>query len=275
MFGRFVSRGMKVCHLHSKSSRILTRRSHNAEMLLSSHIPLTTTLIHKRNFTKTLHEKMLEVVPRELDRISKIFAATKDKEISKVTVQQAFQGMRGVKSLICETSELDTNEGIRSRGLTIPDVQDQLPGPHARNLDGEYPLPEGMLWLLLTGEVPTEEEVGQLSEELTSEPRISVPKHVRRIIDDLPVHQHPMSQFTTALLAMQTESKFAQAYTDGVHRSKYWEYALDDSLNLIARIPHITARIYRQCFRDGNMPAPNTELDWSANWCNMIGLNDL
>ena len=47
--------------------------------------------------------------------ISKIFAAAKDKEISKVTVKRVFQGMRSVKSLICETSELDTNEGIRFR----------------------------------------------------------------------------------------------------------------------------------------------------------------
>ena len=64
-----------------QNSRSLSHNNH--EMLLSSHIPLTTTLIHKRNFTKTLHEKMLEVVPREQDRISKIFGATKDKELSK------------------------------------------------------------------------------------------------------------------------------------------------------------------------------------------------
>jgi len=82
-----------------------------------------------------------------------------------------------------------------------------------------------------------------------------------------------MSQFTTAILAMQTESRFAKAYEEGTNKSKYWQYALDDTLNIIARIPHISARLYRQCFRDGGIISPDLSLDWSANWCHMIGVN--
>jgi len=83
-----------------------------------------------------------------------------------------------------------------------------------------------------------------------------------------------MSQFATGILAMQTESRFAKAYEEGVHRSKYWEYALEDSLDMIARIPFITSRIFRQTFRDGNMILPDHRLDWSANWCHMSGYDD-
>lgn len=32
-----------------------------------------------------------------------------------------------------------------------------------------------------------------------------------------------MSQFSAAINALQSESKFAKAYSEGVHKSKYWE----------------------------------------------------
>ena len=38
-----------------------------------------------------------------------------------------YGGMRGIKGLVCETSVLDPDEGIRFRGLSIPECQDVLP----------------------------------------------------------------------------------------------------------------------------------------------------
>lgn len=65
--------------------------------------------------------------------------------------------MRGMKGLVTETSHLDPEEGIRFRDLTIPDCQEQLP----KAPGGEEPLPEGIFWLLLTGDVPTAEQVSE------------------------------------------------------------------------------------------------------------------
>merc|ERR1719203_238480 len=233
--------------------------------------------LHKyshRYFTKTLFERMKQRVPEMQERAKQIISQTKDKKISDVTVSQAFGGMRGVKGLICETSELDVNEGIKFRGLNLPEIEQKLPTGKCRGAQkSEYPIPEAMLWLLLTGEVPTNEEAAQLSEQLTSEPYASVPKHARQIIDHLPVHQHPMSQYITACMALQTESKFANAYSEGVNKEKYWKYALEDTLNLIAKLPLVSARIYRQTFRDGNVLPADESLDWSANWTAMCGLS--
>ena len=182
--------------------------------------------INSKRFAQTLFEKMKEVVPRERDRVKKILSECGDKNLSSVTIQQAFNGMRGVRGIVCETSDIDFYEGIRFRGLNISDVKQRLPTPHCRKLSGHYPMVEGMLWLLLTGEIPTDEEVKQLSEELTTEPRITLPKHVRNCIDNLPVHQHPLTQFAIGILSLQTQSQFAKAYEEGVHRDKYWEFAL-------------------------------------------------
>ena len=66
-----------------------------------------------------------------------------------------YGGMRGMKGLVTETSVLDPEEGIRFRGYSIPECQKLLP----RAPGGEEPLPEGLFWLLLTGEVPTEAQV--------------------------------------------------------------------------------------------------------------------
>ena len=45
------------------------------------------------------------------------------KVIGKVTIDQLIGGARGVKCMLWETSNLDSEEGIRFRGLTIPECQ--------------------------------------------------------------------------------------------------------------------------------------------------------
>ena len=75
---------------------------------------------------------------------------------------------------------------------------------------GEEPLPEGLFWLLLTGEIPTEEQVRGLSAEWAS--RAELPSHVVTLLNNLPSNVHPMTQFASAIAALNSESKFAKAY---------------------------------------------------------------
>ena len=70
-----------------------------------------------------------------------------------------YGGMRGIKGLVTETSVLDPEEGIRFRGYSIPECQGLLPTAPG----GSEPLPEGLFWLLLTGQVPTEAQVKAVS----------------------------------------------------------------------------------------------------------------
>lgn len=119
-----------------------------------------------------------------------------------------YGGMRGIKGLVCETSVLDPDEGIRFRGLSIPECQQVL--PKADN--GEEPLPEGLFWLLVTGEVPTKNQVKQLSREWAE--RAALPQHVVTLLNNLPNTLHPMSQFSAAITALNHDSKFAKAYGD-------------------------------------------------------------
>lgn len=72
----------------------------------------------------------------------------------------------------------------------------------------------------------------------------------------------------------QTESKFAQAYAAGIHKSKYWEPFFEDSLDLIAKLPTIAAMIYRRTYKGGDYIAPDPKLDWAANLSHMMGYDD-
>ena len=53
--------------------------------------------------------------------------------------------------------------------------------------------------------------------------RAALPGHVVTMLNNFPSNVHPMSQFAAAITALNSESKFAKAYADGIHKSKYWE----------------------------------------------------
>ncbi|XP_071811571.1 citrate synthase, mitochondrial-like isoform X2 [Apostichopus japonicus] len=180
-----------------------------------------------------------------------------------------YGGMRGIKGLVTETSVLDPDEGIRFRGYTIPECQEKLP----KAPGGAEPLPEGLFWLLVTGDIPTEDQVKALSNEWAK--RAAIPSHVVQMLNNFPTTLHPMSQFSAAIVALNSESKFAEAYSKGVHKSKYWEFAYEDGMNLIAKLPTVAATIYRNLYREGSSVCPiNTDLDWSANFSAMLGYDD-
>lgn len=168
-----------------------------------------------------------------------------------------------------ETSLLDANEGIRFRGYSIPELQEKLPTFKGPAGQGE-PLPEALLWLLLTSEIPSIEQTKSLTEELNR--RAKLPAHVEPLIRSLPKNMHPMTQLCMGIMACQTESKFAAAYSSGVHKAKYWEYALEDILDVIAKVPEIAALIYRCTFKDGVVKKDTSgKLDYSAQFNRMLG----
>jgi citrate synthase len=201
----------------------------------------------------------------QIDVIKGILEEHGGKELDKITIGQAYQGMRGVPGLVTETSLLDANEGIRFRGFSIPELRQKLPKAEG----GNEPLPEGLFYLMLVGEIPTHEDVEHIS--ATWARRSHVPNHVFDTIEALPPHTHPMTQFCVAILSLQTESKFAKAYKEGISKKEHWSYTYEDAMTLIARLPRIAAYIYRRRYKNGDHIQPDGMLDWSANFAHMMG----
>ncbi|MEO6537091.1 MAG: citrate (Si)-synthase, eukaryotic [Ferruginibacter sp.] len=191
-----------------------------------------------------------------------------DKTIGEVTLSQVYQGMRGITGLVTETSLLDAQDGIRFRGYSIPELQQKLP----KAPKGAEPLPEGLFYLMLVGELPTDEDANVVSS--VWQRRSHVPNHVFASIEALPVSAHPMTQFVVAIMALQTESLFAKQYSKGMNKKDYWEAIFDDAMDLIARLPRIAAYIYRRKYKGGDHIQPNGLLDWAGNFAHMMGYED-
>lgn len=215
----------------------------------------------------TMQARFAEVLPETRDRLVNIRKTQGGKVLGPITIDQIIGGMRGIKGLLTETSRLDAFKGIKFRGLSLPECQIRLPSIKRE------PIPEAMLYLLITGEVPSNDETEDLKNNLAERAK-SFPESTEKILNSLSMNLHPMSQLSIGVLSLQTQSEFAKAYSKGIHREDWWKPTLEDSLNLIARIPKIAAIIYRNKYRDGKIGEISENSDLSENFCRMMGYED-
>src|SRR3989338_2495317 len=120
----------------------------------------------------SLKEKFAEKAGPVAAEVKKLIKEKGDVKLGEYTVAQVYQGMKGIVGLVTETSKLDPEEGIRFRGYSIPELREQLP----KAPKGFEPLPEGIFYLMLMGELPGKEEVMNLTNSWGR--RAIVPKHV-------------------------------------------------------------------------------------------------
>lgn len=178
-------------------------------------------------------------------------------KVSDVTVSQLYGGMRGIKSLSCDTSVVPDDQGLIIRNYFLKDLT-------------EY-LPEEIFYLLLTGELPTPTELTEFQTELKS--RKNVPNYVWDVLKAMPSDSHPMAMLSAALLSMQKESVFAKSYEKGCKKDEYWKHTLDDSMNIVAKLPGISAAIYRLRFNKGELIQPDPDMDFTSDFLYMMGLD--
>ncbi len=214
-----------------------------------------------------LKEKFLEKSTALKTEIKALLKEKGDLKVGDVNLKQMFGGMRGVKSMVWETSHLDPKDGIRFRGYSIPELKDILPAA-----DGDKePLPEGLFWLMLVDEVPTKEQVDWLSEEWRK--RSTVSQNTFNVLDALSSDTHPMIQLCVALNAMSADSIFTKKYSEGLNKKDYWDATFEDAMNLIAQLPIVAAYIYRRTYHNGDHIPMDPSLDWAGNFAHMLGMN--
>jgi len=203
-----------------------------------------------------LKDKLASLIPGLRDEMRGIIKGHGAEVISECTIAQAYGGMRGVKSMVCDTSLVEPDTGLIIRGMPL------LEGPADM-------LPEEIFYLLLIGETADEAAKKSVQEEFAS--RREVPSYVWDVLKAMPKDSHPMCMLDTAILCMERESVFRQKYTEGMAKTEYWEPSLEDSLNLLARLPGIAAGVYRIRYDKGDLIDPDPNLDWGANYAHMMG----
>jgi len=214
-----------------------------------------------------LKNKFFEKVQGWRPRIAKLTKEYSNVKVGEVNIGQVVGGARDVKCLLTDISYLDPVEGIRFRGMTIPEVLEKLP----KVPGSEMPYVEGHVYLLLTGDIPTEKEVADVAEEFQK--RAQVPRYVFDVLRAMPRDAHPMTMLSAAVVAMQGESVFVQKYNAGINKNDYWDPTYEDGMNLLARLPEIAAFIFRLKYR-GNIIIPsNPSLDMGGNFAHMMGID--
>ena len=207
---------------------------------------------------KNLQKLLADIIPQKREEIRKLLADYGDRKISEVTVQQAYGGVRGVKTMICDTSVVDPDKGLIVRGIPLLEIK-QL-------------WPEEIFFLLLTGQVPDKEAKTALQHEFDR--RSQVPDYVWELLRAMPKDSHPMCMLDTAILVMERESIFRNWYDRGLQKEEYWVPMLGDALNILAKLPVIAAGIYRMRYEKGGPMTWTHGLDYGANFANMLGLPD-
>lgn len=216
-----------------------------------------------------IHEKIAAQLPAWRERYKTLAKEYGDVVIDHVTVGQVIGGMRDIKSLVTDISFVDPATGIKFRGMSIPEVLKALPKPRG----AQMPYVGGLYYLLLVGEVPTRAQAQEVEAEWAR--RADVPEYVFKTLKAMPKETHPMTLLSQAVLALQNESQFARKYAEGMKKDAYWEPALEDSLNLTAKLPVIAAFIYRmKYFGDTRKPKYSPRQDYGANFARMMGVEN-
>ncbi len=205
-----------------------------------------------------LQEKLAQQIPVLRSEIRKLVADNGSKAVSEVTTKQLYGGMRGVRCLVCDTSLVEPDKGLVIRGIPIAELTEKLP--------------EEILYLLLTGELPDEEALSSLQGDMKN--RSKVPDCVWNVLENMSANSHPMCMLSAAILAMEQESLFRKRYDEGLKKEEFWIPTLEDALTIISRLPEIAAGIYRIRFDKGPRIASDSNLDWAANYAHMLGLPD-
>ena len=205
-----------------------------------------------------LQQILSEKIPSWQKDLKKILDDNGDSVISEVTVAQAIKGMRGVKGLVCDTSAVSADKGLIIRGYPVMDIT--------------HILPEEVFYLLLTGDLPNQEQLADLQNQLIAHQ--DVPEYVWKVIDAMPENSHPMTMLSIAIQSMRVDSLFVEKFNEGTRKDDYWKWILEDGIKLIGALPSIAAAIYRKRINETDRIDPDSNLDWAGNFAHMLGVNE-
>ncbi|XP_017766296.1 PREDICTED: probable citrate synthase 1, mitochondrial [Eufriesea mexicana] len=267
-------RGLRVLNLRTVILEN-ARNCSDANFPGQRHVLTVSTTRGVPSTSIDLKEALCEKIPIHYDLLRNFRQRYGSSVISHITVENIYQGLNGVKTMVRETSELDPKYGIRYRGLTIPEVVTLLPR------QGKSPSPEAVFWLLLTGDVPTQEQTASLIADWSMRRQKrkdwwSGPGGgtVGSVLGNLPKTTSPLEKLSVALTVFDSGKHIKAALKNGALNHTHWEYVYEDGMELLATLPAIIGLIAR-----GELKNLNEESgDWiqflSGYLCNAFNISE-
>ena len=174
------------------------------------------------------------------------FVMSEEGSLFTISEKHLDSGLRGIPVGTCLTSYVDPVEGVHYVGYPVGDLS---------NLEEE-----DVIYLLFHKKLPNDEESAAFRKELAHRGE-EIPTGALRVLETLtPGSGHPMDWLSIGIMAM------GAAETTGDARS--------DSMNLIARMPELMARIF--LLRGGQkekLRPRKTELGLVENFVHMLGID--
>lgn len=165
-----------------------------------------------------------------------------DEVLFQVKKSELESGLRGIPVGYCVTSTVHPEKGLFYADIPISELASWEP--------------ERVICLLQTGKDPTAEELSQFKSELKKRAPLSKASIVD--IEKLPTTGDPMKLLTAAILLV------------GMREGKNdWK---EDALNLIAKIPEITARVINHHASWGKTPPFDPNLGYMENFAAMLNI---
>ncbi|KAL6428166.1 hypothetical protein ACFW04_008490 [Cataglyphis niger] len=194
-----------------------------------------------------LKEALCEKIPVHHDLVRYIRRNFGPNIVSQITIDSLYDGLNDVKSIVKETSEIDPKHGLMFRGLTLSEVITLLPR------QGNSPSAEAIFWLLLTGDIPTQQQTASLIADWTSRRETIV-----SVLRSMPEAITPMHRLSVALTIFNISKQAKEAKRYGAMPYTYWEYAYEDGMELLATLPAIVGLVAKKKM----LTNVNYDCDW-------------
>jgi len=202
--------------------------------------------------------RLMNMLPELRDVRTTLLKEHGDLQIATVAIEQVLGGMRAVPALLCDTSSVSADEGLRIRNIPILELTDATP--------------EDIFFLLCTGAKPNPDEHDEIKHSFAK--KADVPDYIWDVLNAMPKDSHPMVMLSVGVMALERESKYRKVYEEGGSKDELWQATAEDSITLLSGISTIAAGIYRIRFGKGAPIAPQAGLDWSSNFAQMLGVSD-
>lgn len=167
-----------------------------------------------------------------------------------MTAPDRFQAKKGLEGVVFDTTSvsnvLPAEKSLYYRGYPVHELAEQC----------EF---EEVAYLLLYGELPTQEQLAKFSEQERASRQLS--KELVEIIERFPNDGHPMDAVRTAVSYLGMEPEFQGADSA--------ESALRKGVGLLAKIPTIIAT-FQRTRRGQEVIPPRNDLSLSANFFHMV-----